>query len=217
MFKYYHLILQTHHTHTCSNHYTLQTHVRRNNAKANFPSRECINSRCRRFDLLLFRRFGSIRRHYTAVIVVQVVAVRRVADDQPWRSYRPFSAGRWRSSGTGRWFIKMNTRAGESICWCFSYMKKLLCRTKMRTREKKDLRADTNSLRHIPRRPSKNCDLQFANNDRLGCAVAEWVRALAWRGDGTVLAVSESRCGKFASELLQFRLPRFTSVFRRRY
>ena len=57
--------------------------MRRNNAKANFPGRECINSRCRRFDLLLFRRFGSIRRHYTAVIVVQVVAVRRVADDQP--------------------------------------------------------------------------------------------------------------------------------------
>ena len=28
------------------------------------------------------------------------------------------------------------------------------------------LSADTNSLRHLPRRSSKNCDLQFANSDR---------------------------------------------------
>ena len=26
---------------------------------------------------------------------------------------------------------------------------------------------DTNSLRHLPRRSCKNCDLQFANTDRL--------------------------------------------------
>ena len=50
-------------------------------------------------------------------------------------------------------------------------------------------------------------------------AVAEWVRALACTGDRTVLAGFESHCGKlnFASELWQFRLPRFASVFRRRH
>ena len=48
----------------------------------------------------------------------------------------------------------------------------------------------------------------------VGGAVAEWVRALDWRPDGPGF---ESHCGKlFASELWQFRLPRFASVFRRR-
>ena len=28
------------------------------------------------------------------------------------------------------------------------------------------LSADTDSLRHLPRRSSKNCDMQFANTDR---------------------------------------------------
>ena len=45
-------------------------------------------------------------------------------------------------------------------------------------------------------------------------AVAEWVRALDWRpGEGPGF---ESCCGNFPSELWQFRLPRFASVFRRR-
>ena len=47
-----------------------------------------------------------------------------------------------------------------------------------------------------------------------GGAVAEWVRALDWRlGDPGF----ESCCGNFTSELWQFRLPRFASVFRRRH
>ena len=29
------------------------------------------------------------------------------------------------------------------------------------------LSVDTNNLRHVPRRSSKNCDLEFANTDRL--------------------------------------------------
>ena len=46
-------------------------------------------------------------------------------------------------------------------------------------------------------------------------AVAEWVRALDLRPDGPGF---ESHCGNlFASELWQFRLPRFASVFRRRH
>ena len=50
---------------------------------------------------------------------------------------------------------------------------------------------------------------------RRGGAVAEWVRTLDWRPDGPGF---ESHCGKlFASELWQFRLPRFASVFRRRH
>ena len=46
--------------------------------KPNVSGREGTNSRCRRFDLLLFRRLDSIcRRHdnMTAVVAVQVVAV----------------------------------------------------------------------------------------------------------------------------------------------
>ena len=51
-----------------------------------------------------------------------------------------------------------------------------------------------------------------------GGAVAEWVRALAWTGDRTVPAGFESYFGKlFSSELWQFHLPRFASVFRRRH
>ena len=41
----------------------------------------------------------------------------------------------------------------------FAY-KKLLGRTETRTRD------SMYSLRHLPRRSSKNCDLQFANTDR---------------------------------------------------
>ena len=42
--------------------------------------------------------------------------------------------------------------------------------------------------------------------------MAEWVRRLDWRPGGPGF---ESRCDNFASELWQFRLPRFASVFRR--
>ena len=45
-------------------------------------------------------------------------------------------------------------------------------------------------------------------------AVAEWLRALDWRPGGPGF---ESCCGNFVSELWQFRLPRFASVFRRRH
>ena len=71
-------------------------------------------------------------------------------------------------------------------------------------------------------RPSPNHGTQRLPNDddeprfqsRWG-AVAEWVRALDWRPDGPGF---ESHCGKlFASELWQFRLPCFASVFRRRH
>ena len=49
---------------------------------------------------------------------------------------------------------------------------------------------------------------------RVGGEVAEWVRALDWRPGGPGF---ESLCGNFGSELWKFRLPRFTSVFRRRH
>ena len=38
-----------------------------------------------------------------------------------------------------------------------------------------------------------------------------------WTGDRVVMAGFESRCCNFASELWQFRSPRFASVFRRRH
>ena len=45
-------------------------------------------------------------------------------------------------------------------------------------------------------------------------SIPQWVRPLDWRPDGPEF---ESRCGNFASELWQFRLPRFASVFRIRH
>ena len=47
--------------------------------------------------------------------------------------------------------------------------------------------------------------------DTTKTAVNEWVRALDWLPGGTGF---ESRCGIFASELWQIRLPRNASVFR---
>ena len=47
-------------------------------------------------------------------------------------------------------------RIGFAIVFvCFSRIKKMVSRTEMRTR------VNTNSLRHLPRRSSKNSDLQF--------------------------------------------------------
>ena len=48
---------------------------------------------------------------------------------------------------------------------------------------------------------------------QVGGAMTVWVRALDWRPGGPGF---ESRCGNFASELWQFRLPP-ASVFRRRH
>ena len=47
-------------------------------------------------------------------------------------------------------------------------------------------------------------------------AMAEWVRALACAGD-RYGSGSNPAAENFASELWQFRLPRFASVFRRRH
>ena len=53
------------------------------------------------------------------------------------------------------------------VCGFFAY-KKIVGRTETRTRDSQDVpREDTISLRHLPRGSSKNCDLQFANVDRL--------------------------------------------------
>ena len=59
-------------------------------------------------------------------------------------------------------------RAGDSefaIVFFFSCLKK--SRPNWDANSWKDmLSVDTNNLRHLPRRSSKNCDLQFANTDR---------------------------------------------------
>ena len=79
-----------------------------------------------------------------------------------------------RSAGNNgrRYFIQINTREGDPASRgfvCFSRIKKLLGRTDTRTRDRmcSQVSDDTNRLRHLPRRSSKNCDLQFANFDRL--------------------------------------------------
>ena len=47
---------------------------------------------------------------------------------------------------------------------CFSRIKKMLCRTDMRTRDRMYCQT-IRSVCHLPRRSSKNCDLQSANVD----------------------------------------------------
>ena len=47
--------------------------------KPNSSGRECINSRCRRFDLLLFRVLAQSVAAMTAVVAIHVVAVYVVA------------------------------------------------------------------------------------------------------------------------------------------
>ena len=120
--------------------------------KPNFSRREGINSRCRRFDLLLFHLFGSIcyrnncRCHHSD----GSLAINR--DGSYWR----------------RWLIQLNTRAAtwfRNSFWVFSLIKNLLVRNEMQTREEGPT-VDTNSLTYLLRRSSKNCDLQFANSDR---------------------------------------------------
>ena len=123
-------IFQTHHTHTV----VIITHYKRMGYviihKPNCSGHECTNSRCRRFDLLLFRRFGSICRRYD-------------------RSYRRSgcrcSVCRWRPTVmhlppffvAGRWSIEINTRAGDTVSARFLRIKQLLGRTETRTRERK--------------------------------------------------------------------------------
>ena len=67
-----------------------------------------------------------------------------------------------------RRLIEINRRTSHPISqrfWKFFAYKKMLGRTETRTRDM-ILSDDANSYRHFPRRSSKNCDLQFANDDR---------------------------------------------------
>ena len=61
--------------------------------------------------------------------------------------------------------IQLNIRAAtrfSRISWCFSPTEKLLTRTEMRTRVRKECQ----SIRTVmPRRSSMNCDLPFASSD----------------------------------------------------
>ncbi len=90
------------------------------------------------------------------------------------------SMGRWRPAVTelrpfspvplgimaGRCFIQINSRAGDSefaiVLGVFRVYK--IYRSNWDANSWQDvLSVDTNNLRHLPRRSSKNCDLQFAN------------------------------------------------------
>ena len=82
--------------------------------------------------------------------------------------------------------------------------------------------ASRNRTRSAGRRPNRQykpiddwCNTTWASDpEQKRGGGDEWVRALDWRPGGPGF---ESRCGNFASELWQFRLPRFASVFRRRH
>ena len=68
--------------------------------------------------------------------------------------------------------------------------------------------------RHLSDTSHGSTFAKMAAVQRKGAVVAKRVRALDWRPGSPCF---ESSCGKFVSELLQFHLPRFASVFRRRH
>ena len=113
--------------------------------KPHFSSREVIESRRRRIDLLLF---AVLVQSFAAMIAV--VATHVVAGD--------------RSTVTGACNRHLRETLRDSL-GCFSAYKKN-ARPNWDANSWQDVQlVDTNSLRHLPRRSSKNCDLQFANCD----------------------------------------------------
>ena len=115
---------------------------------------------------------------------VQVVAVRWVGV-RPTMMNAPFLTVPLAMNGRSVLHSNKQSRMRRDILdsfWCFLRIKKILGRTETLTRYRmcfqskrsvwdsnswQDvLSVDTNSLRHLPRRSSKNCDLQFANFDR---------------------------------------------------
>ena len=137
--------------------------------KSHVSSRECINSRYRRLTYC-FRRFGSICRRYDRSWPLMFLTVGLVSGDRSIdrdRRYAPVSTLHSLVHSTD-----ICARLGlRDSFWVFFSYKKMLGRTETRTRDRMYrcrglLSVDTNSLRHLPRRSSKNCDLQFANSDR---------------------------------------------------
>ena len=67
------------------------------------------------------------------------------------------------------WVDQINTRAGITVSasfWVFFACKKIDRPNWNANSWEEVLSVDTNSLIHLPRRSSKNCNLQFANCDR---------------------------------------------------
>ena len=82
--------------------------------------------------------------------------------------WRPTATARSAGDNGRRCFIQINTREGDPVSRgfvCFPCVKKLLGRTETHTCDRMCFQTKR-SLRHLPRRSSKNCDLQFANFDR---------------------------------------------------
>ena len=133
-------------------------------AEPKCSSRGGINSRCRRFCLLLLAVLAQSVATMTVVVAAHVVAV-------PTGCWRPIDRDRrLRAFSTGRSLVhSADTCAGlgfrDSFFVFFAYTK-LLGRTTMRTCERK-ARHSIRTVCYISRtRPSKTCDLQFANCGR---------------------------------------------------
>ena len=99
--------------------YTLQKHVIV--SKPHCSSHAGIHSRCRRFDLLLFAVLAQSVAAMTAIVAAQVVAVRRVAGDQPW----PHCAGcvrgclhAWRVCAFACVYVCVCVRVCVCVCVC---------------------------------------------------------------------------------------------------
>ena len=97
-----------------------------------------------------------------AVAAVNIIAIRLVCGAQPWRpALLATMAGRWPLE----WTLALAARFPRSF-GCISRIKKIARPNWDANLWQDVLSDDTNSLRHLPRRSSKNCDLQFVNFDR---------------------------------------------------
>ena len=116
------------------------------------PKPICMDSRCRRIYLLLFRRLGSICRRYDRSC--------RLSDGS-----LAINGDYWRSR-----FIQQNARGSDYVpalvFGCFSPTKKIARTHWVGNSWEEGPTVDTNTLWHLPRRPSKKCDLPFANSDK---------------------------------------------------
>ena len=112
---------------------------------------------------------GRCRSTMTAV----TVPFRWIAVDQPRLQLPPLFDGSlsinrdrtyWRP-----WFIQLNIRSATRFrdsCWVFFAHRKVARPNWDANAWERWMPGDTNSLRYIPRRSSKNCDMQYANSDR---------------------------------------------------
>ena len=162
------------HTHThCSNHYTLQTHGLCNNSHAKFFRQWRYKLWMSPFWLVAFSPFSSICCHYDRSFHRSGCRCSTGPSGRRRPTVMQLAAllDGSLAINRGRSLVRSNkhSRGRHSFCKflgvCFAYKKISRPNWDMNSWQE-GLSVDTNSLRNLPRRSSKNCDLPFASSDR---------------------------------------------------